>query len=589
MTVYQTAKEITAMYDLIIRNAHIVDGTGAPAFNGDLAITNGRIAALGAVNGTARREIDAEGKLLTPGWVDVHSHMDGQATWDPLCSPAANHGITTLIMGNCGVGFAPCEPSDTAHDRLIAVMEDVEDIPGSALHEGISWDWESFPEYLDAVEAFPRAIDVGAQVPHCAVRTYVMGDRGTHNEKATSEDIEKMASIVKEGVSAGAIGFTTSRTELHTTREEQAMPGTYADENELLGIGKAIGDLGGEAIFGLVSDFTNWQEEMDWMKRLSIDNNCQINFVLFFREESDWPRVQAQLEFCRKAAVEGAQLIPHIGARPVNLLLSWDGTIHPFSFHANYAPLSILSHEERLNELRKTQVRAAILAEELPLMGDDFMDTIIGGYDKLYELGTPPNYEPGPQDSIAAKAREAGISPQQYCYDLMMERNGKNVVYFPCFGYGTNDLSRQVELLEDEATVISLADTGAHCGVLCDASVPTQMLSFYVRDRERGHRLGLEQAVKMQTMDTARCVGLNDRGTLQVGMKADLNLIDFEQLQLEAPEIIFDLPAGGRRMFQGATGYLATIVNGEVIMENGRYTGAVPGKLIRGAQAAPAV
>ena len=222
-------------------------------------------------------------------------------------------------------------------------------------------------------------------------------------------------------------------------------------------------------------------------------------------------------------------------------------------------------------------------------MGDDFMDTIIGGYDKLYELGTPPNYEPGPQDSIAAKAREAGISPQQYCYDLMMERNGKNVVYFPCFGYGANDLSRQVELLEDEATVISLADTGAHCGVLCDASVPTQMLSFYVRDRERGHRLGLEQAVKMQTMDTARCVGLNDRGTLQVGMKADLNLIDFEQLQLEAPEIIFDLPAGGRRMFQGATGYLATIVNGEVIMENGRYTGAVPGKLIRGAQAAPAV
>ncbi|MEP4146550.1 MAG: amidohydrolase family protein [Halioglobus sp.] len=575
------------MYDLIIRNAHIVDGTGAPAFDGDLAISNGRIAALGAVEGSAKKEINAEGKLLTPGWVDVHSHMDGQATWDPLCSPAANHGITTLIMGNCGVGFAPCEPNDTAHDRLIAVMEDVEDIPGSALHEGISWDWESFPEYLDAVEAFPRAIDVGAQVPHCAVRTYVMGDRGTRNEIATAEDIEQMAAIVKEGVSAGAIGFTTSRTELHTTREEQAMPGTYADENELLGIGKAIGEVGGEAIFGLVSDFNNWEEEMDWMKRLSIENNCQINFVLFFREESDWPRVKAQLEFCRKAKEDGAELIPHVGARPVNLLLSWDGTIHPFSFHSNYAALSILSHEERLSELRKPDVRAAIVAEELPLMGDEFMDTIIGGYDKLYELGTPPNYEPGPEDSIAAKAAEAGISPQEYCYDLMMERNGKNVVYFPCFGYGANDLSRQVELLEDEATVISLADTGAHCGVLCDASVPTQILSYYVRDRERGHRLGLEQAVKMQTMDTARCVGLDDRGTLEVGMKADLNLIDFEQLQLEAPEIIFDLPAGGRRMFQGATGYLATIVNGEVIMENGQHTGAVPGKLIRGSQAAP--
>ncbi|MEH6586679.1 MAG: amidohydrolase family protein [Halioglobus sp.] len=576
------------MYDLIIRNAHIVDGTGAPAFNGDLAVKDGRIAALGAVNGQASKEIDAAGKLLTPGWVDVHSHMDGQSTWDPLCSPAANHGITTLIMGNCGVGFAPCEPTDAAHDRLIAVMEDVEDIPGSALHEGISWDWESFPEYLNAVEAFPRAIDVGAQVPHCAVRTYVMGDRGTRNEKATAEDIEQMANIVKEGVNAGAIGFTTSRTELHTTRDEQAMPGTYADEDELLGIGKAIGELGGEGIFGLVSDFNNWEEEMDWMKRLSIDNNCQINFVMFFREESDWPRVQAQLNFVREAAKEGAQLIPHVGARPVNLLLSWDGTIHPFSFHSNYAPLSMLAYEERLVELRKPEVREAILAEDLPLMGDAFMDTIIGGYDKLYELGTPPNYEPGPEDSIAARATQAGISPQQYCYDVMMQRDGKNVVYFPCFGYDANDLSRQVELLEDDSTVISLADTGAHCGVLCDASVPTQILSYYVRDRERGHRLGLEQAVKMQTMDTARCVGLEDRGTLEVGMKADLNLIDFEKLQLEAPEIIFDLPAGGRRMFQGATGYLATIVNGEVIMENGKHTGAVPGKLIRGAQAAPA-
>ena len=575
------------MFDLLIRNARIVDGTGAPAFDGDLAVADGRIAAVGKVEGKARREIDAGGKLLTPGWVDVHSHMDGQATWDPLCSPAANHGITTLIMGNCGVGFAPCEPTDEAHDRLISVMEDVEDIPGSALHEGVKWNWESFPEYLDAVEEFPRAIDVGAQVPHCAVRTYVMGDRGTKNEKATAEDIGKMAHIVRDGISAGAIGFTTSRTELHTTRDDQVMPGTYADEDELLGIGKAIGELGGEAIFGLVSDFTNWQQEMDWMKRLSIENNCQINFVLFFREEADWPRVKAQLNYVREAAQEGAQLIPHVGARPVNLLLSWDGTINPFSFHSNYAPLSMLPHEARLAELRKPEVRAAILAEDLPLMGDEFMDTIIGGYDKLYELGNPPDYEPAPEDSIAARAATIDVPPQELCYDLMMERDGKNVIYFPCFGYGANDLSRQVELLEDDSTVLSLADTGAHCGVLCDASVPTQMISYYARDRQRGHRLNLEQSVKMQTMDTARCVGLEDRGTLEVGMKADLNLIDFDRLQLEAPEIIFDLPAGGRRMFQGARGYAATIVSGEVIMEDGQYTGAVPGKLIRGAQASP--
>ena len=575
------------MYDLLIRNATIVDGTGAPAFRGNLAVKDGCIAAVGNVDGGARRVIDADGKLLTPGWVDVHSHMDGQATWDPLCSPAAHHGITTLIMGNCGVGFAPCERNDAAHDRLIAVMEDVEDIPGSALHEGISWDWESFPEYLDAVQAFPRAIDVGAQVPHCAVRTYVMGDRGTHNESATTDDVQAMAEIVRDGIAAGALGFTTSRTELHTTREAEAMPGTYADEAELLGIGRAIGELGGRGIFGVVSDWTNWEEEMDWMKRLSIENNCQINFVLFFREESDWPRVKAQLDYVRAAADEGAQLIPHVGARPVNLLLSWDGTINPFSFHSNYAPLSIMNHEERLAELRKPEVRAAILAEELPLMGDEFMDTIIGGYDKLYELGDPPNYEPAPEDSVAARAAASGVSPTEYCYDLMLRNDGRNVVYFPCFGYGAGDLSRQVELLEDDSTVLSLADTGAHCGVLCDASVPTQMLSFYVRDRSRGHRLGLEQAVKMQTRDTARCVGLNDRGTLEVGMKADLNLIDFEALQLEAPGIVFDLPAGGRRMFQGARGYLATIVSGEVIMENGQYTGATPGELIRGTRPAP--
>jgi N-acyl-D-aspartate/D-glutamate deacylase len=396
-----------------------------------------------------------------------------------------------------------------------------------------------------------------------------------------------MAAIVKEGIEVGALGFTTSRTELHTTREDAAMPGTYADEAELLGIGKVIGELGGKGIYGVVSDFHDWEQEMDWMKRLSVDNHCQINFVLFFREEKDWERVVKQLDYCRQANAEGAQLIPHVGARPVNILLSWDGTINPFSFHANYAALSIMSHEERLAELRKPEVRAAILAEDDPLMGDDFMDTIIAGWDKLYELGTPPNYEPGPEDSIAAKAAAAGVAPREYCYDLMMKNAGKNVIYFPCFGYGANDLSRQVELLEDDSTVLSLADTGAHCGVLCDASVPTQMLSFYVRDRQRGHRLQLEQAVKMQTRDTARCVGLDDRGTLEVGMKADLNIIDFDKLQLEAPQIIFDLPAGGRRMFQGATGYIATIVSGEVIMENGEYTGAVPGALIRGPQHRP--
>lgn len=325
------------------------------------------------------------------------------------------------------------------------------------------------------------------------------------------------------------------------------------------------------------------------MKRLSIDNHCPVNFVLFFREESDWPRVQQQLEYVRQAALEGAQLIPHVGARPVNLLMGWEATVNPFSFHQAYAPLSILSPLERLAKLRDPAVRQAILDEPLPQLGEPFMDTIISGYDKLYILGDPPNYEPAPEDSIAARAAAAGISPQQLCYDAMLERDGKNLVYFPCFGYGANDLSRQVALLEDENTVISLADTGAHCGVLSDVSVPTFLLSYLVRDRKRGKPFALEWAVKLHTHDTAQCVGLKDRGTLQPGMKADINIIDFDTLNVCPPGHVNDLPAGGRRIFQDATGYKYTIVDGQVVMRDGVPTGATPGKLIRGTREAPAI
>lgn len=575
------------MYDLIIRNGNIVDGTGKKAFSGDLAINDGKIAAVGRIEGEARKEVDASGKIVSPGWVDVHSHMDGQATWDPLLSPASNHGITTLIMGNCGIGFAPCEPNEEAQSRLINVVEDVEDIPGAALHEGIEWAWESFPEYMDALDKFPRAIDVGAQVPHCAVRTYVMGERGTNNEIASEEDVAKMEAIVKEGIEVGALGFTTSRTKLHTTRQGDAMPGTYANENELLGIGKAIGEIG-KGSYSVVSDWDNWQEEMDWMKRLSIENKCDVNFVLFFRNEEDWPRVQQQLAYVKAVKKEGAHLIPHVSARPVNILLSWDGTIHPFSFHPQWAELAFLSDKERNAKLRDPAVRKSFLEQETPLMGDEFMDTILAGWDKLYELGEVPNYEPAPKDSIAAKAKAAGVDPIEYAYDVMLSRNGKGIIYFPCFGYDKGDLSRQQQMLENEDAVISLADTGAHCGVLSDVSVPTYLLSHFVRDRTRGPRFELEWAIKKHTHDTARTVGLNDRGTLEIGMKADINIIDFDKLQVHAPEVIYDLPAGGRRVYQGADGYSATIVSGELIFENGKHTGALPGKLIRGTKDAPA-
>ena len=576
------------MYDLIIKNGQIVDGTGSPAYAGDLAIKDGVIAAVGDVAGEAKETIDAQGALVTPGWVDTHSHMDGQATWDPFCSPANHHGITTLVMGNCGIGFAPCEPNEEAHQKLIEVVEDVEDIPGAALAEGVTWNWETFPEYLDALEAFPRAVNVATQVPHCAVRTYVMGDRGVNNERATPEDVEKMAQIVAEGIEAGAIGFTTSRTELHKTRNGLSMPGTYSEEDELFGIGSKLGELG-KGFYGMVSDFEDdaWREEMEWMKRLSIENNCRFNFVLFYQTNEQWQRVQDQLAFVAEANAEGAQLVAHVGARPVNVLMSYHGTVNPFFMHQNFQPLTALSPEERIARLRDPELRAAILAEPTPSMGIEVADRMVSDFAMMFELGEEPDYEQPLDQSIAAKAERAGVTPQEYAYDALLERDGKAMLYFPFMGYDNGNLDRQFQMLCDENSVISLADTGAHCGVLSDASMPTFLLSHYVRDRERG-RISLEEAVKMHSHDTARAVTLNDRGTLEVGMRADINVIDLAGLKLGAPEIIYDLPAGGRRVFQRAEGYRYTLVGGEIIMRDGVETDARPGQLVRGAQAAPA-
>ena len=576
------------MYDLIIKNGQIVDGTGSPAYAGDLAIKDGVIAAVGDVAGEAKETIDAQGALVTPGWVDTHSHMDGQATWDPFCSPANHHGITTLVMGNCGIGFAPCEPNEEAHQKLIEVVEDVEDIPGAALAEGVTWNWETFPEYLDALEAFPRAVNVATQVPHCAVRTYVMGDRGVNNERATPEDVEKMAQIVAEGIEAGAIGFTTSRTELHKTRNGLSMPGTYSEEDELFGIGSKLGELG-KGFYGMVSDFEDdaWREEMEWMKRLSIENNCRFNFVLFYQTNEQWQRVQDQLAFVAEANAEGAQLVAHVGARPVNVLMSYHGTVNPFFMHQNFQPLTALSPEERIARLRDPELRAAILAEPTPSMGIEVADRMVSDFAMMFELGEGPDYEQPLDQSIAAKAERAGVTPQEYAYDALLERDGKAMLYFPFMGYDNGNLDRQFQMLCDENSVISLADTGAHCGVLSDASMPTFLLSHYVRDRERG-RISLEEAVKMHSHDTARAVTLNDRGTLEVGMRADINVIDLAGLKLGAPEIIYDLPAGGRRVFQRAEGYRYTLVGGEIIMRDGVETDARPGQLVRGAQAAPA-
>jgi N-acyl-D-amino-acid deacylase len=582
------------MYDVVIKNGQIVDGTGRDAFLGDIGIKDGLVAKVAnsqkgeAITDAAREIIDVGGAVVAPGWVDTHSHMDGQATWDPYCSPANHHGITTLVMGNCGIGFAPCKPNEEARQQLIEVVEDVEDIPGAALAEGIKWNWESFPEYLDALDAMPRAINIAAQVPHCAIRTYVMGDRGANNERATPEDVEKMAALVAEGISAGGVGFTTSRTELHKTRNGLSMPGTYSEEDELFGIGSKMGELG-KGFFGMVSDWEDdaWRDEMSWMKRLSIENKCRFNFVLFYQTGEQWSRVKEQLEFVAQANREGAQLVAHVGARPVNVLMSYHGTVNPFFMHQNFAPLMALSPEERIATLRDPAVRAAILAEPTPDIGIEIANRMVTDFDLMYELGESPDYEQGADQSIAAKAKAAGVTPQEYAYDALLARDGKAILYFPFMGYDQHNLDRQYEMLDDPNTVISLADTGAHCGVLSDASMPTFLLSHFVRDRA-GKKFSLEQAVKFHSHDTARAVSLEDRGTLEVGMRADINVIDFDNLKLESPEIIYDLPAGGRRMFQKARGYLYTLVSGQVIMKDGVETTAMPGALVRGAQLAPA-
>lgn len=581
------------MYDLVIKNGQIVDGTGGPSFQGDIGIKNGLIVKVAdisqgeAITEAATETIDAGGVVVSPGWVDTHSHMDGQATWDPYCSPANHHGITTLVMGNCGIGFAPCEPTEEAHRKLIHVVEDVEDIPESALAEGLKWNWESFPEYLDALDEMPRAINIAAQVPHCAIRTYVMGDRGVNNERATPEDVEKMAALVAEGIEAGGVGFTTSRTELHKTRNGQSMPGTYSEQDELFGIGAKLGELG-KGFYGMVSDWEEnaWLEEMEWMKRLSIENNCRFNFLLFYHTSDQWERVQAQLAFVAQANEEGAQLMAHVGARPVNVLMSYHGTVHPFFMHQNFGPLMALSPQERIEKLRDPAVRAAILAEPTPVMGIEVADRMATDFELMFELGEDPDYEQGADQCIAAKAKAAGVTPQEYAYDALLARDGKAMLYFPFMGYDQRNLDRQFEMLQDKNSVISLADTGAHCGVLSDASMPTFLLSHFVRDR-KGGKFTIEQAIKMHTHDTARAVCLEDRGTLEPGMRADINIIDFDNLKLESPEVIYDLPAGGKRIFQKAKGYRYTLVGGEVIMIDGVETQAMPGALIRGAQPAP--
>ncbi len=574
------------MYDIVIRGGRVYDGTGAPPVDADVAIEGDRIAAVGTVLeadvGPGTEVIDASGLIVTPGFVDAHTHYDGQITWDPYVTPSTYHGVTTVITGNCGVGFAPCRPDQ--RDWLIGLMEGVEDIPGTALHEGIDWDWETFPEYLDALDTRDLAIDVGTQVPHGAVRAYVMGERGANHEIATADEVAEMGRVVREAIEAGALGFSTSRTEKHRTSAGVLAPTITVHEEELVGIARVLGDLNAGVLQG-ISDFYDFEAEFKIFRAMAEVSGrpCSITVEQQDARPDWWRQLLAALT---EAQHDGLSMRGQVPPRATGVLLGLTTTLNPFSFHPSYRGLHHLSLEDKVEEMSKPEVRAALLSEESTI-NEGLVAEITQSWHKMFRLGDPADYEPAPEDSCAGLAESQGCTPQEVAYDLLLENDGKSLIYHPLFNYMCGNLDFVQEMLEHPYTTFGLSDGGAHCGIVSDASFPTTLIQHWGRDRTRGDKLPLERLVSMQTKETAALVGLLDRGVLAPGYKADVNLIDFDALTLHPPAVEYDLPAGGRRLVQRASGYVATIVSGRVAFRDGEPTGELNGRLVRGAQSAP--
>lgn len=568
-----------AAHDLVIRGGYVVDGTGAPGRQADIAIEAGRIVQVGEVSGAGTEEIDARDRLVAPGFVDIHTHYDGQVTWGDALSPSSHHGVTTAVMGNCGVGFAPVREAD--HDRLIRLMEGVEDIPFPVLAEGLPWNWESFPDYLDSLEDRAFDIDIGAQLPHAALRVYVMGERGANREEATEDDIAQMATLAKAAVEAGALGFSTSRTLNHRTSDGQPTPTLTASEAELTGIAMALG-AAGKGVLQFVSDFNDPQKEAAMLRRIVERSGRPLSVSLAQADVAPegWKLLLGEIE---SAAAAGLDMRAQVGPRPVGLLLGLELTLNPFSGHPVYQAIASEPFEARVAALRDPAFRERLLKDQ-PDAENPFVRSILRSFGKMFVLGDPPDYEPTEDKTVAAIARARGTSPEAVALDLMLENDGRGMLYLPFLNYAQGSLDPVKAMLESPASLPGLSDGGAHVGMICDGSFPTTLLTHWARDRSRGEKLPLELLIQKQCRDTAAWVGLNDRGVLAPGYRADLNVIDFDRLTLHTPYIVHDLPAGGRRLMQEADGYEATVVAGEVIQRAGEATGAKPGRLVRGAR-----
>ncbi len=581
---YDSGVAPATTFDLCIRNGTIVDGLGGEPFVGDVAVADGVIAAVGTVDGTAAREIDATGLLVTPGFVDLHTHYDGQAIWADRMTPSSAHGVTTAVMGNCGVGFAPCREAD--HQVLVDVMAGVEDIPGVVMVDGLPWTWETFPEFMDALESRQRDIDVAAFLPHSPLRVYVMGRRGVDREPAAPEDLSQMRKLAAEAIDVGALGFASSRLTIHKTESGHPIPSYDAGHDEIEAIARGVQDAGG-GLIQFVPDLVagDYEPALQTVFDVAADVGLPVTFTLAIGNAGP-AFFEDALRMVEKANANGGEITAQIFPRPIGLVIGLELSGNPFVMYPSYREIASLPLAERVAEMRKPEVRERILNDKPASDGHPLMFAV-QAWNWIFPLGDPPDYEPDPANSIGARAKARGVSPQEEAYDRLLDDDGHAMLLVTLANFRDASLDTVAELVRREDVVLGLGDGGAHYGMICDASFPTYMLTHWVRDRAAG-RLTVAEAVRELTSVPARVAGLADRGRIAVGYKADLNVVDHDALRLHKPVVRYDLPAGGRRLDQTADGYAATIVAGEIIAENGAPTDARPGRLVRGRQPAPA-